>query len=80
MPISIMQWRVEIGIFFGRSKVRYRDRVRPYENMYFLEAQDFVLFLFFVFYNANFTLVTLNQIQSLEDVILAIVYGYIIEI
>ena len=47
MPISIMQWRVEIGIFFGRSKVRYRDRVRPYENMYFLEAQDFVLFCFF---------------------------------
>ena len=79
MPISIMQWRVEIGIFFGRSKVRYRDRVRPYENMYFLEAQDFVLFFFF-FYNANFTLVTLNQIQSLEDVILAIVSGYTIEI
>ena len=78
MPISIMQWRVEIGIFFGRSKVRYRDRVRPYENMYFLEAQDFVLFFFF--YNANFTLVTLNQIQSLEDVILAIVSGYTIEI
>ena len=65
--------------FFRKTKVRYRDRVRPYENMYFLEAQDFVLFFVF-FYNANFTLVTLNQIQSLEDVILAIVSGYTIEI
>ena len=27
MPISIMQWRVEIGMFFRKSKVRYRDRI-----------------------------------------------------
>ena len=27
MPISIMQWRVEIGLFFRKSKVRYRDRI-----------------------------------------------------
>ena len=27
MPISIMQWRVEIGMFFKKSKVRYRDRI-----------------------------------------------------
>ena len=27
MPISIMQWLVEIGMFFRKSKVRYRDRI-----------------------------------------------------
>ena len=27
MPISIMQWRVEIGMFYRKSKVRYRDRI-----------------------------------------------------
>ena len=27
MQISIMQWRVEIGMFFRKSKVRYRDRI-----------------------------------------------------
>ena len=27
MPISIMQWRVAIGMFFRKSKVRYRDRI-----------------------------------------------------
>ena len=27
MPISIMQWRVEIGMFFRKSKVRCRDRI-----------------------------------------------------
>ena len=27
MPISIMQWRVEIGTFYRKSKVRYRDRI-----------------------------------------------------
>ena len=27
MPISIMQWCVEIGMFFRTSKVRYRDRI-----------------------------------------------------
>ena len=27
MPISIMQWRVEIGMFFRKFKVQYRDRI-----------------------------------------------------
>ena len=27
MPICIMQWHVEIGMFFRKSKVRYRDRI-----------------------------------------------------
>ena len=27
MPISIMQWRVEIGMFLRKSKVRYQDRI-----------------------------------------------------
>ena len=27
MPLSIMQWRLGIGIFFKKSKVRYRDRI-----------------------------------------------------
>ena len=27
MSISIMQWRVEIGMFFEKSKVRYQDRI-----------------------------------------------------
>ena len=26
MPISIMQWRVEMGMFSRESKVRYQDR------------------------------------------------------
>ena len=26
MPISIMQWRVELGMFFRKYEVRYRDR------------------------------------------------------
>ena len=26
MPVSIMQWRQEIGMFFRKFKVRYRDR------------------------------------------------------
>ena len=27
MPISITHWRVEIGMFFRKSKVRYQDRI-----------------------------------------------------
>ena len=27
MPISIMQWCVEIGMFFRKTKVQYRDRI-----------------------------------------------------
>ena len=27
MPISIMQWCIEIGMFFRKSKVRYCDRI-----------------------------------------------------
>ena len=27
MPTSIMQWRVDIGMFFRKSKVRFRDRM-----------------------------------------------------
>ena len=27
MPIGVMQWHVEIGMFFRKSKVLYRDRI-----------------------------------------------------
>ena len=78
MPISIMQWRVEIGIFFGRLKLDTETEYVHTKICISLKLK--ISFCFVFFYNANFTLVTLNQIQSLEDVILAIVSGYTIEI
>ena len=46
MLISIMQWRVEIGMFYRKSKVRYRDRILLLTiHSHIVAAQDFFLFL-----------------------------------
>ena len=65
MPISIMQWRVKVGMFFRKFKVRYRDRIllttiRP---LFFCSSGFRFVFITLILHK----LVTLNQIQGLKS-------------